>query len=255
MRLRDHLRRLLGDRLTATIDFMRFPEQRACWGGSFNGQRFRRKLFFDLLYHYRADVIVETGTYLGATTELFAASGVPVHSVEFQAYNHAFSRARFFFNDRVTLYRDDSRSFLRTLAAGDRLGDARPLFYLDAHWRDDLPLRDELDIVFTRWPDAIVMVDDFCVPGSDYGFDAYSPERTLDLDHIKPQIEQFDLVPMFPAIDVTLETSPKISDRFYVPRPGEQPPAPRGCLVLVGRKYWIDGISSLRSGDTPALST
>jgi hypothetical protein len=35
--------------------------------------------------------------------------------------------------------------------------------YLDAHWNDDLPLAEELEIVFGACPNAIVMIDDFNV--------------------------------------------------------------------------------------------
>jgi hypothetical protein len=35
------------------------------------------------------------------------------------------------------------------------------LVYLDAHWGDDLPLLDELEIVLKAKPEALILIDDF----------------------------------------------------------------------------------------------
>jgi hypothetical protein len=51
----------------------------------------------------------------------------------------------------------------------ERLRDSPLFFYLDAHWNEDLPLAEEIDLIFSRSPCAVVMIDDFEVPG-DPGF-------------------------------------------------------------------------------------
>ena len=55
--------------------------------------------------------------------------------------------------------------------------------YLDAHWNDDLPLVEELQIVSAGWPRAVIMIDDFQVPGdAGYGYDDWGPGRALTED-------------------------------------------------------------------------
>jgi len=92
-------------------------------------------------------------------------------------------------------------------------------FYLDAHREDDLPLREELEIIFTYWQRPIVMIDDFQVPDSDYAFDDYGPGKTLNLDYLQPVIAAYNISVFFPAVDVAEETGVK-----------------RGCVVLCQEK-------------------
>ena len=89
-------------------------------------------------------------------------------------------------------------------------------FYLDAHWNADLPLAEELEIVFARCPAAVVMVDDFQVPDDPgYGYDDYGPGKTLTPDYIAPMVASHDLAAFYPATPATEES-------------GER----RGCVVL-----------------------
>ena len=67
-------------------------------------------------------------------------------------------------------------------------------FYLDAHWNDDLPLADEIDIIFSRCPWAVVMIDDFEVPSDPgYQFDDYGPGKALVLGYIRPAVLAHEL--------------------------------------------------------------
>lgn len=79
-------------------------------------------------------------------------------------------------------------------------------FYLDAHWGEDLPLRDELEIIFSKWKRPIVMVDDFQVPNSDYGFDDYGPGKALNLSYIEPVVSDHKISVFFPAVNSSEET-------------------------------------------------
>jgi hypothetical protein len=66
------------------------------------------------------------------------------------------------------------------------------LFYLDAHWNDDLPLEEELELIFSVHPHAVVMIDDFQVPDDPgYQFDEYGPGKALTPALITPVVSEF----------------------------------------------------------------
>lgn len=162
------------------------PNVRNSWGGPLNGQEERRALVRALARAADFDVVIETGTYRGTSTEFFSAVfGVPVETVEGDPRLHAYSRRRLAFDPKVTVSLGDSRAFLRRLAT--ERADATPFVYLDAHWADDLPLREELEIIAGTWQKAVVMVDDFAVPGDPgYGYDDYGPGKALVEEYLPP---------------------------------------------------------------------
>lgn len=67
------------------------------------------------------------------------------------------------------------------------MGYGRLFAYLDAHWGEDLPLAEKLEIVFSWDSDAIVMIDDFQVPDDPgYAYDDYGPGKALTPDLVDP---------------------------------------------------------------------
>jgi len=209
--------RFVGGANLGRLDFLRRHKSlKHPWGGPFNGQRFRQRIFFDLLYHYPIKAIVETGTFRGTTTELFAATSLPVYTVEAHLRFHSYSKMRFFFEqDTIHLYYNDSRAFLRSLSASPSIPKDHVFFYLDAHWSEDLPLCEELEIIFMNWKRPVIMVDDFQVPDSDYGYDDYGTGKVLDLNCISPVVSAHKASVFFPAVNASEETGSK-----------------RGCVVL-----------------------
>ena len=207
---------MIGESNLGRLEFFRSPDRRNIWGGPFNGQKFRQRIFFDLLYRFPITALVETGTYHGTTTALFAATSLPVYSVESHPRYFAYSQMRFLWNrTNVHLYRNDSRSFLKDLSEDASVSKEDVFFYLDAHWDNDLPLRDELELIFSNWVRPIVMIDDFQVPGSDYAFDEYGPGKALDLHYLDPVVSARKISVFFPAVGSSEETGGR-----------------RGCAVL-----------------------
>lgn len=180
----DAVYRRVTDRLppgaAARLDLLR-PSARNPWGGPFNGQERRCELVHELASKTDFDLVLETGTYRGTTTEfLLTAFGPPVSTVEVNPRYFAYSRRRLARLTGVHLELGDSRDFLRRQLAPAIDGRAVIFIYLDAHWRTELPLVDELRIIAQAREDAVVMVDDFRVPGDPgYGFDDYGPGRRL----------------------------------------------------------------------------
>lgn len=207
-RIKAVFRKAMGERNQGRLDFLRHPDLRFNWGGPFNGQRFRQRVFFDLLYHFPIRAIVETGTYCGETTALFGATSLPVYTVEMHPRFLAFVKMRFLLNRvNIHLHQGDSRMFLKSLVT-NRLppSDDSVFFYLDAHWGEDLPLFDELNIIFSNWKQPFVMIDDFKVPDSEYQFDDYGPGKVLDLDYARPAMSAHRLAAFFPAAAASEET-------------------------------------------------
>lgn len=202
----------------ATWDYYMRPAFRDPWGGAFNNQSARAALFQSLLATFRPWAIVETGAYRGSTTEAFAATGLPVFSAEVDLHALAFSRLRMRRAQNVKIIEGDSRDVLRELLDSPAwsTGGTNSFFYLDAHWNDDLPLAEEIGIIFARCQDAIVMVDDFAVPGDDgYTYDDYGPGKVLNAEYIMPLVSTYGLGVYYPSTHSSSETG-----------------ARRGCVVL-----------------------
>jgi hypothetical protein len=213
------------------IDYIRSPDRGASWG-PFNGQTARQALFVDIVAKIQPHAIVETGTFLGVTTELMSQTGLPVFTIELHPRNLGFARARFWRRPNVKLFHGDSRIGLRRLFDGalHPLSDLTVFFYLDAHWNDDLPLAEEINIVFSRCPLAVVMIDDFEVPSdAGYGYDDYGPGKALVSAYIRPVISAHQLRAFYPS-------TPSVEDYPSTPMAAAGLAAPgrlrRGCVVL-----------------------
>ena len=210
------------------LKFRQQPALGRAWGGPMNGQRWRCLMFAELVHRTAPKAIVETGTYLGTTTEWLAAFQLPVFTCEAHPENYGFSRARLQATPNVRVLKADSRAFLTQLLGGP-FGDGSNLFYLDAHWNADLPLADELEIIFCRSLDSVVVIDDFEVPGDPgYAFDDYGAGKALTSEYISGMIERFKLRAYYPTKPSTCETGAK-----------------RGCVVLAHRT--LSDVSLLRS--------
>lgn len=177
-----------------------FPQLRRGLG-PLNGQRSKREIFDELFAVFPLAQIVETGTYRGTTTRHLATTyGVPVVSAEINPRYYYFSRLHLLSCGNVTQFLGSSVSVLERLGADPGATSKFTLFYLDAHWRDYLPLRDELAIIFSRWPKCVVAVDDFQVAGDDgYGFDDYGKDMALNLEYIAPVLKRFEVAVAYPS--------------------------------------------------------
>lgn len=213
-------RQIVSPSLLGYLDYYRFPNLSASWGGPFNGQRARQEIFNALLRAIPFDLIVETGTYRGTTTEYLAtASDLPVLTVEADERLYGFARRRLRRYANVTVTHQDSRRFLEELLAAKTLPAKTPLFYLDAHWGQDLPLFGELRTIFSHCPGPVIMIDDFQVPGDElYEYDDYGAGKALNGAYIEPLVEELGLARFFPATPACDESGLR-----------------RGCVVLARR--------------------
>lgn len=225
------LKTILSESMLGAVDYWRHPERGNRWGGPFNGQRVRAALFRSLIAKLRPCAIIETGTYQGTTTKFMAHTGLPIFTVESHPYNYGFSRARLLRHSRVTVRRGDSREFLRELFSGSfQKFTSKTIFaYLDAHWERDLPLADEIDLVFSHCPAAVIMIDDFRVPfDGGYGYDDYGVGKALIQTYIEPAIVNHGLQAFYPSAPASEETGMR-----------------RGCVVLVKKTLHAAVLTSM----------
>lgn len=231
MTIRSAARWLLSEQLIGMIDYYRFPDLRDSWGGPFNGQKSRVELFHALMERFAPEAIIETGTYQGTTAEFLAGFNRPVFTIEGHGRTYGFARARLRKFRNVTLLHGDSRQVLNCLFSGplQRFSGRTLFFYLDAHWNADLPLAQELDVIFRHCPRAVVMIDDFAVPCDPaYVYDDYGPGKALTPEYLAPMLLEHRLVALYPATPGESETG-----------------ARRGCVVLASANIYGAALMSL----------
>jgi len=206
------LKAILGDIKLGKLDYFRFPERAQTWGGPFNGQEARKEIFLNIVSITGTKAIVETGTYLGTTTEFFAGTGLPVFSVESAPRNYGYAKVRLRKHRNVSLQLGDSRKVLSSLFESELANKQydRLFFYLDAHWGEDIPLIGEIEIIYKNCDSAIIMIDDFQVPDdSGYFYDNYGDSKVFNLSYLSKPIEQFNLAAYFPKKPSQQETGMK----------------------------------------------
>jgi hypothetical protein len=210
------IKKIIGDKIIGIIDYFRYPESQIAWVGPFNNQKYRQRIFEEILEKCNISAIFETGTYHGTTTEYMARkSGLPVYTVELVSRNYGFCLVKFLGQSQIKMSLGDSRSFLRSYFKLSKFKNVFVFIYLDSHWYEDLPLLDELEIVFSNKIKAIIMIDDFEVPGdTGYAFDDYGPEKRLTMSYLS-SLDKYYYSAFFPKCKSEDESGLK-----------------RGCIVI-----------------------
>lgn len=132
--------------------------------------------------------VVETGTLSGVTSRELAKIVERVISIEIseEYYNTAKSNLSGLTN--VELYHSNSSQWLADNLKNRDLGTT--LFFLDAHWYNYWPIRDEIKAIAEsgKHSDCVIMIHDFYIPGNPHlGFDSYHGQH-LNYDYIKDML-------------------------------------------------------------------
>lgn len=173
------------------------------YGGPMNGQTARLEIVREIIEYCGVNRIIETGTYRGTTTEWFSSFNIPVLSFEVIPRFAEFSRRRLRKRPHVQIKTSNSVEGLKNLTAS---ASDIILFYLDAHWYDYLPLRDEYALIQEKFPRSIIIVDDFKVPtDTDYTYDDYGADMQLTLEYMESAFMTKPSV-FFPAVKAKWET-------------------------------------------------
>lgn len=135
---------------------------------------------------FNATSIVETGAFLGWSSGFFANKFPNLQIYTCEIVKRFYNESKKYLIDykNINLRHTDSLSFLNELIDGGELGEC-PVFFLDAHWyRKDLCLTKEIELITNKLKKAVIIVDDFKIPGnSSFGFE-------VSLETIKPHMNK-----------------------------------------------------------------
>jgi len=117
--------------------------------------------------------VMETGTYLGHTTEFLAKNfpGKPIFTCEIIESNYRRAKRNLINYKNVKVIKADSIKLLNTLDLS--LFGERPLFFLDAHGEGDCPLEKEISFIGKNFKTAIMIIDDFKIDNPLFQYDKY----------------------------------------------------------------------------------
>ncbi|MEJ2083369.1 MAG: hypothetical protein P8Y94_14640 [Acidobacteriota bacterium] len=177
------------------------PRDEAPFAVGFHGDRYLLEVVNMIRPHVFA--LVETGTNLGSTAGYVGRrfGDLPVWSCELDpaAARRATAYVETLPNVHVTT--SASPEFLETLLVRERVvRDRATLFFLDAHGHGfDWPLKKELRLITENLDHAVVIIDDFRVPGRP-GFSYGTYEGVVcDHEYIRPALAPRDYVLYCPA--------------------------------------------------------
>jgi predicted O-methyltransferase YrrM len=227
----DKVAHLLPGRVAAFIDY-RQKRYLSPWNGPFNGQDRRCELFLALVRAVGALAIVETGTFRGTTTAfMYESTGLPIWTVEKSGRFFHYARLRLGLYPAIHVVQGDSRQFLGRLAASGAVNPTlSALFYLDAHWERDLPLKEEVALILANFARAVIVVDDFQVaddPG--YHYDDYGERGRISHEYLVPALPE-DIAAFVPAVASERETGARRGCAVYAT--ASLAPMVRGLALL-----------------------
>ena len=141
--------------------------------GALNQDTFAQKEFINLKNKFGLKYAIETGTCLGYTTDFLCEHYEKVHTIEINEkyINFAYSN-RLSKRDNVLVYIGSSANELIDMI--NALPEKEHIFiFLDAHWGEHCPLKDELKQIKESGIKPVIAIHDFVVPNKpQLGFDS-----------------------------------------------------------------------------------
>jgi hypothetical protein len=147
--------------------------------------------------------IIETGTYKGWSTKEFATICDKIDTIEI---NSTYIQEAYDFLkevENVNIHEGSSPDVMRNII---KEGEENLLIFLDAHWENYWPVKDELNVIIEKNIRPVICIHDFFVPGgnifvdkygkrinskdgSKFGYDQYNGVA-LDLNYISEELNK-----------------------------------------------------------------
>ena len=145
--------------------------------------RFLVKRIAEVVTERVIDLVVETGVNEGKSTTVLCGLARRVVGIDNSSPCIESARARVMAswatNWRLVL--GNSPDVIRSLSLAARDPD-KILWFLDAHWDDYWPIRDEISALLRG--KGVILVHDLKVPGTSWGFDRYE-DHDLDYEYLQ----------------------------------------------------------------------
>lgn len=141
-----------------------------------------------LIKDHNINLVIELGSYLGATARRFALMCERVITIEINLGHYTRAKQLLEPCKNVQMFFGDTVEVLPDLLP--IVKDSRILMWVDSHWTSNNPLLAELEIIHQSGIKPIICVHDFLVPGHpELGYDTYGP-IVYEWDWIAPSIEK-----------------------------------------------------------------
>ena len=155
------------------------PNQAQPWNGDWH----LAKEVLRLKEAHGLKTALETGTCLGSTAMWLAEHFEHVRTCDIHEGYLAIARARMCDISNVETHWERS-----TVIVG--LAPVADLYWLDAHWGEHCPLLEELSQIAEQHARPVILIHDFQVPGTDFGFDKMPDGRPFNLELVKPYLDR-----------------------------------------------------------------
>jgi hypothetical protein len=157
---------------------------------AFNSDPIVCQEFLKLKNLFNVKCVLETGTYEGNTTIFLAENFEAVYSVEITEHFYQLSKSKCNNLSNVKIFKDSSEKFLSQILPSLNEEYESIIFYLDAHWENYWPLKDEILEISKYFKNrAIIIIDDFYVPNRNFQFDSYQ-NLNCDWNFIENEIKK-----------------------------------------------------------------
>jgi predicted O-methyltransferase YrrM len=106
--------------------------------------------------------VVETGSYYGWSTKVFASLVESVDSIEIEPNYLEEAKKHLEGITNVNLHLGDSVTVMNEIVSEN---EKNILFFLDAHWQEHWPILNELEVIKNKKLKPVICIHDFFVPG------------------------------------------------------------------------------------------
>ena len=106
--------------------------------------------------------VVETGSYYGWSTKVFASLVESVDSIEIEPNYLEEAKKHLEGITNVNLHLGDSVAVMNEIVSEN---EKNILFFLDAHWQEHWPILNELEVIKNKKLKPVICIHDFFVPG------------------------------------------------------------------------------------------
>ena len=141
----------------------------------FEGDTFMKSEFERLIAKHKIDLIIETGTFKGGTTNQLRKMVKEVITIEINSEYFAEAKKNISDLTNVIMIHGSSPEVLDTILPAQ--SEKNIMLFLDGHWLDNCPLLEELRIIAEHGIKPVIAIHDFYVPGTNFGYDSYNGQR------------------------------------------------------------------------------